>query len=60
MNKKLIKLLKTKQVDSGDMLDTYNQVVLKDISCTITTRVNASNEIYVIVRGKTNADKIKN
>lgn len=52
MNKKLIKLLKTKQVDSGDMLDTYNQVVLKDISCTITTRVNASNEIYVVVRGE--------
>lgn len=60
MNKKLIKLLKTKQVDSGDMLDTYNQVVFKNISCTITTRVNASNGIYVVVRGKTNADKIKN
>ena len=30
------------------MLDTYNQKV-KDISCTITTRVNASNEIYVVV-----------
>lgn len=32
------------------MLDTYNQKIIKDISCTITTRVNASNEIYVAVK----------
>ena len=31
------------------MLDTYNQKVINDISCTITTRVSASNEIYVVV-----------
>ena len=30
------------------MLDTYNQKVITDISCTITTRVNASNEIYIV------------
>ncbi len=30
------------------MLDTYNQKVIKDIAPTITTRVNASNEIYVV------------
>lgn len=33
------------------MLDTYNQKV-RDISCTITTRVNASNEIYVVVENE--------
>ena len=48
MNKKLKKLLKTKKVNGGDMLDTYNQKVIKDISCCITTRVNASNEIYIV------------
>ena len=31
------------------MLDTYNQKVVADISCTITTRVNASNEIYIAI-----------
>lgn len=30
------------------MLDTYNQKVITDICCTITTRVNASNEIYIV------------
>ena len=49
MNKKLIKLLKTKNVRGGQMLDTYNQKVIEDISVTITTRVSASNEIYVVV-----------
>ena len=31
------------------ILDTYNQKVVKDIAPTITTRVSASNEIYVVV-----------
>lgn len=48
MNKKLKKLLKTQKVWGGVMLDTYNQKVIKDIAPTITTRVNASNEIYVV------------
>ena len=58
MNKKLIKLLKTKKVGGGNMLDTYNQRVITNISCTITTRVNASSEIY-IVEENDNADKDK-
>ena len=33
----------------GVILDTYNQKVIKDVAPTITTRVNASNEIYVVV-----------
>lgn len=31
----------------GVILDTYNQRICKEIAPTITTRVNASNEIYV-------------
>ena len=46
MNKKLKKLLENQEIVGGVMLDTYNQKVVKDISVTITTRVNASNEIY--------------
>lgn len=39
------------------MLDTYNQKVVRDISCTITTRVNASNCIYVVEENdKTKSD----
>lgn len=31
------------------MIDLYNQKVIQNgISCTITTRVSASNEIYVV------------
>ena len=49
MNKKLVKLLKNKKVLGGAILDTYNQKVRLGIAPTITTRVNASNEIYVVV-----------
>lgn len=49
MNKKIIQLLKSKSIKKWCMLDTYNQKVINDISCTITTRVSASNEIYVVV-----------
>ena len=52
MNKKLIKILKSQKLWGGAIIDTYNQKVIKDISCTITTRVNASNEIYVVVDEK--------
>lgn len=56
MNKKLIKLLKTQKVWGGVILDTYNQKICIDIAPTITTRVNASNEIYVVVENG-NKDK---
>ena len=48
MNKKLIKLLKSQNVMRGVILDTYNQKVIHDNAPTITTRVNASNEIYAV------------
>lgn len=47
MNRKLKKLIKENNIKDKCMLDTYNQKVITDISCTITTRVNASNEIYI-------------
>lgn len=49
MNKKLKMLLETKCVCVCAILDAYNQKVVKDIAPTITTRVSASNEIYVVV-----------
>lgn len=52
MNKKLKKLLQTKRIKGVAMLDTYNQKVITDIACTITTRVNASNEIYIVEEDK--------
>lgn len=54
MNIRLRELIKNHndKIKSGSMLDTYNQKVIKDISCTITTRVNASNEIYMVERGR--------
>ena len=49
MNKKLITLLKNEKVKGGEMLDLYNQKVIRNgISCTITTRVSASNEIFLV------------
>ena len=58
MNKKLMKLLKTQKVWGGVMLDTYNQKIYINISPTITTRVNASNEIYVVIEnGNKNKEK---
>ena len=47
MNKTLKQLLETKCVCA--ILDTYNQKVCRHIAPTITTRVSASNEIYVVV-----------
>ena len=49
MNKKLKQLLETKCVCVCAILDTYNQKVCIHIAPTITTRVSASNEIYVVV-----------
>lgn len=56
MNKKLKQLLETKCVCVCAILDTYNQKVCKHIAPTITTRVNASNNIYVVVE-ETENDK---
>ena len=57
MNRKLKKLIKEQYIYDKCMLDTYNQKVITDISCTITTRVNASNEIYIVEVNNANKDK---
>lgn len=49
MNKKLAKLIKGKKLTWGDILDCYNQKIIKDIAPTITTRVSASNNLYLVV-----------
>lgn len=42
----------------GGILDCYNLTIKQDISCTITTRVDASNDYFVLeVYEKTNPDK---
>ena len=51
MNAKLNKLIKNKSFTGGELLDCYNQKIYVEIAPTITTRVSASNEIFVVVRG---------
>lgn len=48
-NKRLQNLLNSGKVTNEDIsiLDTYNQSIHRDVSPTITTRINASNTIYV-------------
>ena len=50
MDKRLKELLLSGKIGGGNLclLDTYNQAVYDDVACTITTRVNASNQHYVI------------
>ena len=49
MNKRLIQLLNSAKIGGGTcLLDTYNQAIYTDIAPTITTRVNASNSIYIM------------
>ena len=45
MNTRLVKLLIDRggQLEHADMLDCYNQSVLKDIAITITTRIDHCN-----------------
>jgi len=50
MDKRLKKLIKNTKLKKDTLLDTYNQKVYESITPTITTRVNASNEIYVVVK----------
>ena len=54
MNRKLIKLLKQnfKRLKGGELLDCYNQVIVEDISVTITTRVSASNGLFLVNKSK--------
>ena len=55
MNTRLVKLLIDRgggQLDHADMLDCYNQSVLKDIAITITTRIDHCNHYWVVEKVK--------
>lgn len=48
MDKRLKAILMKQRLKEGyQIIDTYNQVIITDIACTITTRVNESNCIYL-------------
>lgn len=50
MDKRLMKLLSTrgKEIRGGQMLDTYNQQIQEDVSCTIRTNINTANHHFVV------------
>ncbi len=54
MNTRLVKLLIDRggQLEHADMLDCYNQSVLKDIAITITTRIDHCNHYWVVEKVK--------
>lgn len=49
-NKRLEKLLLDRggQLQDGDLLDCYNQLICRDTSCTITTGIDYRCQHYVI------------
>ena len=50
MDKRIIELLKRENVGGGQFMDLYNMKVIKNgIVCTITTRISASNNYFVVV-----------
>ena len=50
-DKRLIKLLQTRgnEIRGGQMLDTYNQQIRNDVSCTIRTNINTANHHFVVM-----------
>lgn len=49
-DKRLIKLLQTRGNDirGGQMLDTYNQQIQEEVSCTIRTNINTANHHFIM------------
>ena len=50
---RLAKTLEKNSIEDGDFIDSYNQIIRKGISGTITTRVSESNNTFVAVPEKT-------
>ncbi|HOD62601.1 MAG TPA: DNA cytosine methyltransferase, partial [Bacilli bacterium] len=50
---RLSKTLEKNSIEDGDFIDSYNQIIRKGISGTITTRVSESNNTFVAVPEKT-------
>lgn len=49
-NKALNETIKDKELEDGDYIDAYNRKIKKNIANTITTRVDASNETFLVER----------
>lgn len=47
-NKALNETIEGKELEDGDYIDAYNRKIKKDIASTITTRVDASNETFLV------------
>lgn len=54
MDKRLIKLLQTRgnEIRGGQMLDTYNQQIQEEVSCTIRTNINTANHHFIVEEPK--------
>lgn len=49
MDKRLIKLIRSRKIKGIVILDTYNQQVFVDIAPTIRARINNNNAIWVAI-----------
>ena len=49
-NKALDETLEENDVEDGDFIDAYNRNVKKDVAGTITTRVSASNDVFIAIK----------
>lgn len=49
-NKALNETIEGKELEDGDYIDAYNRKIKKNIANTITTRVDASNETFLVER----------
>lgn len=49
-NKALNETIEGKELEDGDYIDAYNRKIKKNIASTITTRVDASNETFLVER----------
>lgn len=49
-NKALNETIEGKELEDGDYIDAYNKKIKKNIANTITTRVDASNETFLVER----------
>ena len=55
MNKRLVQLLNSTKIGGGTcLLDVYNQAVYTDIAPTITTRVDASCQMFIMEEVRVN------
>lgn len=50
---RLDKTLEKNSIEDGDFIDSYNQIIRKGISGTITTRVSESNNTFIAIKNAT-------